>query len=273
MTLNTLVTVRGARLISEERPVVRSETLANYTPIGAGGLRVDFVGPQKLTAPFWDGPISELPDLFGWSMMDMPIVDFLGSVDGNSFQPTTVNAILAARSIWWSAEDSAGRAIANPIDLETTNNGILWIVGNDGKGLLQFRIDTGFTGAGGFGGFFAASVTAVSQALAVDIALGAGGLRLGFGGQVEQLTGPAMNKRVWASISEIGAGLGLISIGGDVAPTNRQEAECVIRYDPDLVAGRSVVDDKLRRWLVSGSRIDDAAGRIVYSIYRDTASG
>ena len=92
-------------------------------------------------------------------------------------------------------------------------------------------------------------------ALTGDVALGISG----FGGEELQ---DKVTKRVWAQLSERGAGSGILVSGGGVEAEGQQEdLDIGIRYDPKLLYGINLVDDLGRAWTVYSSlTVEDRRG-------------
>ena len=91
--------------------------------------------------------------------------------------------------------------------------------------------------------------------LTENVALGISG----YGGEELQ---DKVTKRVWAQLSERGAGSGiLVAAGGVTAEGQQEDLDVSIRYDAALLYGISLVDDLGRAWTVLSSlTVDDRRG-------------
>lgn len=91
--------------------------------------------------------------------------------------------------------------------------------------------------------------------LTENVALGISG----FGGEELQAK---VTKRVWAQLSERGAGSGvLVGVAGIYDEGQQEEMDVAIRYNPSLLYGISLVDDLGRSWeITSSATTDDRRG-------------
>ena len=88
----------------------------------------------------------------------------------------------------------------------------------------------------------------------------------GLGGN--QLTQPS-TKRVWAQLSERGAGLAfLIGVAGVSDEGQSEDIEIFTRYDPALIYGLYVIDDLGRRWTITESRTSEDRRHLIYTASR-----
>ena len=79
---------------------------------------------------------------------------------------------------------------------------------------------------------------------------------------------PVEHRGVWGRLDERGATQTIQAAGAQLVSTAQQTATLTVRYRPDLIIGRSVIDDLGRDWAVESSRVIRDRRFIEYDLIR-----
>ena len=82
-------------------------------------------------------------------------------------------------------------------------------------------------------------------------------------------TSATADKKTWALLQELGIQASIVAVGSSEYQTASEEtARLVIRYDPAIAQGKTVVDDLGRTWQVRGSRALKQRRWLEFDLYR-----